>query len=240
MQINIGKILTGLLTFFVSVLEIILGMRFVLKLLAASSSADFTLTVYNTSDALVAPFEGVFPSFEAANFTLEISTILAMIVYGIGGFIFIYLAQNFEGLSVTPGSKPNSHPAVNQNPSQPQIPQPVQHVTQPMPMAPQPMPQHQTPPQPTTQPMPQPQPQPMAQYLVNSPLVENQSTNQPMNQHQMASETPTYNQQPEGSPLQTGHSQSHTEQPTNAVSMGDSPQTPTNPPMPNNEGSTNN
>lgn len=136
MQVNVGKILTGLLTFFVAVIEILLGMRFILKLLAASSNAEFTLMIYDTTESLVAPFDGVFPSFDAANFTLEISTFLAMVVYGIGGFIFVYLARNFEGLTVNPGSRPSGPPAITHNPQQPVQTQPIQQVSQPMPVQP--------------------------------------------------------------------------------------------------------
>ena len=190
MQINIGKILTGLLTFFVAVVEIILGLRFVLKLLAASSNAEFTLTVYDTSEALVSPFEGVFPSFEAANFTLEISTVLAMIVYGIGGFIFIYLARNFEGFSVNPGSRPSGPPAISQNPSQPQM-------QQPQPMAPQPMPQQ-----------PMQQPQPVQQQPMGNPMAQPQIGNQPMGGQ------PLMGNQPMGNPsIQAGQTQNPTPQP---------------------------
>ncbi len=157
MSINIGKVLTGLLTFFVGLIELILGLRFILKLLAASSTATFTLALYDASEPLVAAFEGVFPSFEAANFTLEISTILAMIVYGIVGFIFIYLARNFEGLTVTPGAKSGA-PAITQAPQQPMYQTPVQAPPMQQPMQPmQQAPYQPTPPmQPIqTQPMPQ-------------------------------------------------------------------------------------
>lgn len=121
MKLNIGQILSATLVFFIAVIETLLGLRFVLMLLAASSDAEFTLMIYEMSDPFAAPFSGVFPSFEAARFTLEISTVLAMIVYGIVGAIFFYLAKNFGSVTLKdPAAKPmvESAPSLTMPPYQ--------------------------------------------------------------------------------------------------------------------------
>lgn len=150
MKINLGQIFSGALVFFVAVIEAILGLRFVLMLLGASSSAEFTQTIYQVSEPLMSMFSGVFPSFQAATFTLEISTILAMIVYGIFGGIFFYLTRHFG--SVTVKAPDVSNPVVQTMPQAPV--QSYQPIPMAQPMAPQ-YPQYQQPIQTPVQPMQQ-------------------------------------------------------------------------------------
>ena len=63
------------------VIETILALRFVLRLLSANQGAGFTNFVYGVSGFLLAPFRFVFgtPSFGGS--ALELSTLLAMVVY---------------------------------------------------------------------------------------------------------------------------------------------------------------
>ena len=63
------------------VIEAFLGFRVVLKLLAANAGAGFTQFIYTVSDVFVAPFQYVFGTPAIGGSALELSTILAMIVY---------------------------------------------------------------------------------------------------------------------------------------------------------------
>jgi len=131
MNINIGKIVTGILAFFMAIIEFILVFRFVLKLFAASSTADFTLVIYDASEPLVSMFVGVFPDLNVAGFTLELSTLLSIVVYGIIGGIFYLLARNLGGVSVK--TKHDNQPLVSVSQPQPSTPQyqpPVQQIPQ--------------------------------------------------------------------------------------------------------------
>lgn len=150
MGVNVGKIIAGLLTFFVLMVEVILGLRFVLLITGASPDAEFTAQVYDSSESLATPFEGVFPSYEAASFTLDISTMLAMLVYGLAGYLLIYLARNFDGLIFKP-SNPSSQTPVMTTPPQapPQYMPPQQTYIAP--------PQYQQPYAPPAYPQQQPQ-----------------------------------------------------------------------------------
>lgn len=113
---DVGKLISAILIFFLGLIEVLLGLRFVFMLLAANSGAEFTATIYATTESLVSPFAGVFPSFEVGAFTLEVSTALAMIIYGLIGVLLLQLAHYFEGLRVKA-----SHPA-----SVPPYAQPIQ------------------------------------------------------------------------------------------------------------------
>ncbi|MEK9158251.1 MAG: YggT family protein [Patescibacteria group bacterium] len=72
---------TQVVWYLLSVLEVILAFRVLLKLTAANSYAGFTSFIYAISSAFVAPFALVFPKTTVEGSTLEWSTLLAMIVY---------------------------------------------------------------------------------------------------------------------------------------------------------------
>ncbi len=66
--------------FVLSVLEVILAMRFFFRLLGASQSSNFVLFLYNLSHVFVAPFNGIFQDQTLGGSVFEISTLTAMIV----------------------------------------------------------------------------------------------------------------------------------------------------------------
>jgi hypothetical protein len=64
-------------------LDALLLIRFALKLLGANPDATFTSFVYGLTEIFVAPFEGVFPVLHSKGSVLELSTLLAIIVYAL-------------------------------------------------------------------------------------------------------------------------------------------------------------
>jgi YGGT family len=65
------------------IVEILLAIRFVLKLLAANPDAAFTSLMYSITGPLVAPFQGVFPNAASSGSVLELATLLAMAIYAL-------------------------------------------------------------------------------------------------------------------------------------------------------------
>ncbi len=63
------------------VIEAIILIRFILKLLAANPDAAFTSFMYQISGPFVAPFLDVFPAPASRGSVLEISSLLAIVVY---------------------------------------------------------------------------------------------------------------------------------------------------------------
>lgn len=81
---------TRVIYFAVEIIELLLLVRFILRLVGASTAAIFTQAIYNMTNPLVAPFRGVFPT----NFgvpTVEWATLLAMIVWAIAGYLLVRL-----------------------------------------------------------------------------------------------------------------------------------------------------
>lgn len=68
-------------------IEVILGLRVILKLLGASSQAPFANWIYETSQPLLSPFQGMFPSSVlSGGFVIEPSTLFAILIYGLIGY----------------------------------------------------------------------------------------------------------------------------------------------------------
>ncbi len=72
-----SQVIWYILAFF----EVILAVRFLLKMLGANQSAGFTNLIYDLSLPLVAPFQAVFKVTRVEGNVFEWTTLLAMLVY---------------------------------------------------------------------------------------------------------------------------------------------------------------
>jgi len=82
---SVISILSNILFNFI---EVLLALRIFLKFFGANSLTPFVTWVYQTSNPLIRPFEGIFPAeYVEGRFILEISTLFALLVYGILGYI---------------------------------------------------------------------------------------------------------------------------------------------------------
>jgi len=72
---------TQIVWYALSLLEIILAFRFILKLTGANPDAGFVNFTYSLTSPFIAPFSAVFPTAVVQNGVLEWGTALAMIVY---------------------------------------------------------------------------------------------------------------------------------------------------------------
>jgi uncharacterized protein YggT (Ycf19 family) len=68
------------------VIEALIAIRVVLKLLGANPDAGFTSLIYNVTQPFVAFFQGVFPDTASHGSVLEISSLLAILVYALLAF----------------------------------------------------------------------------------------------------------------------------------------------------------
>ncbi len=72
-------------------LEMLLGLRVVLKLIAANPANPFANFVYNLSQLFLYPFQSLTESPSAAGMVLEIPTLIAMVVYALAGWLLVRL-----------------------------------------------------------------------------------------------------------------------------------------------------
>jgi uncharacterized protein YggT (Ycf19 family) len=65
------------------VVGVLCAVRFLLRLLGASTASPFVSLEYALSDPLVAPFRGIFPESGAGSYVWEPSALVAIVVYAL-------------------------------------------------------------------------------------------------------------------------------------------------------------
>ncbi|MFC6715632.1 hypothetical protein [Branchiibius cervicis] len=88
--LTFGRVLAYLAYAYVIVVEIVLGLGFILQLFGASQEASFVRWVYRSMERAMEPFRGIFPSVDLTssangqhNAVLDTSVLFAMLVYAI-------------------------------------------------------------------------------------------------------------------------------------------------------------
>jgi hypothetical protein len=67
----------------ISIFEALLALRFVLKLIGANPASPFAAVLYGFTGLFLLPFAGLIGTPAAGGMVLEISTLIAMLVYGL-------------------------------------------------------------------------------------------------------------------------------------------------------------
>jgi uncharacterized protein YggT (Ycf19 family) len=76
------------------VVETLLGLRLLLRFLGARQDVAFVQWLYATSEPLIEPFVGIFPSpVIEGRFVLEFSTLFAMLIYALIAYVVIELVH---------------------------------------------------------------------------------------------------------------------------------------------------
>jgi len=75
--------------YIVGVMEVFLLLRFFMKLLGANSAAGFSQFIYGVTGVFGAPFYSVFKSAQSEGVIFEGSTLLAMFVYALFGWLIV-------------------------------------------------------------------------------------------------------------------------------------------------------
>ena len=73
--------LIQLIWFVAGLIDVLVGLRFVLLLLGASTASPFVVLVRNLTAPLVAPFQGIFPVSGTNGFVFEPASLVALVVY---------------------------------------------------------------------------------------------------------------------------------------------------------------
>lgn len=93
---------SGVIWLLAGMLEALIGLRVLLKLLAANPSAPFAQLVYGLSEVFVWPFLGLTITPAAEGVVLEIPSIIAMVVYAL---LFLALDRFIWLLFVRPRAR---------------------------------------------------------------------------------------------------------------------------------------
>lgn len=75
-----------------------LGLRFILRLFNANAASDFVGWVYDNTQPLLEPFLNIFPNTRLqGGFTVEFSTLFAILVYATIGYLILSLVSALSG-----------------------------------------------------------------------------------------------------------------------------------------------
>jgi uncharacterized protein YggT (Ycf19 family) len=74
-------------------LEALIGIRVILKLLAANPQAGFTRFMYDVTAPFVYPFQGIFPTPQSNGSVLEFSSLLAIVVYALLAYLIVRIIE---------------------------------------------------------------------------------------------------------------------------------------------------
>lgn len=89
----IAKILYALLLF----VESLIAIRFILKLINATSETSFADFIYRLTDVLISPFKGIAPdSILFQGLTVDTLALVGLLVYMILAFIAVELIKTFS------------------------------------------------------------------------------------------------------------------------------------------------
>ncbi len=93
--------ITGVLWLVLGVIEAIIGIRVLLKLLAANPASPFAAFIYSISRVFVAPFFGLTPEPAAGGSVLEIPSLIAMAIYalvffGLDRLIWLLMYRTYD------------------------------------------------------------------------------------------------------------------------------------------------
>lgn len=87
--------ITNSVYFLVGLLEILLGIRFILRLLGANTDNTFAQFIYNLSDPFMAPFSTLFvsPVTQGGQSIFDVNNLVAMLVYALLGWIVVAIIR---------------------------------------------------------------------------------------------------------------------------------------------------
>jgi len=77
----------------VALLDAMIAIRFFMKLLGASYSADFVRFMYGITAPLVGPFRGIFPASGSGSYVLEPESLIAIAIYLLIGWGVVALIR---------------------------------------------------------------------------------------------------------------------------------------------------
>jgi len=82
-------------------IALLIGVRILLTFFNANSATPIVNWLYDISAPLVAPFAGMFPNATVGTFVIEISSIIALVVYSLIGYVVLTAIASLTDRFVT-------------------------------------------------------------------------------------------------------------------------------------------
>jgi uncharacterized protein YggT (Ycf19 family) len=85
---GIARTLVGAL---VSIVELLLSLRFIFKFLGVNVRTPFVAWLYDATASLVSPFAGILPNVNLGGFIIDFATLIALVVYVLVGYFILQM-----------------------------------------------------------------------------------------------------------------------------------------------------
>lgn len=96
----VATFLMNLINIIVGVIEAFIGFRIILKLFAANAQTPIVAWIYETSRALIWPFQGMFPSPTLEGGAIvEFNALIALLAYAFIGYLLMEFISSVERAS---------------------------------------------------------------------------------------------------------------------------------------------
>lgn len=89
----IEVVLSRVVTYVFSVIEVLVAIRFVLKLLGANAQAGFVAMIYSVSGVFMVPFTAIFKTQQASGSIFELSALVAIAIYALIAWGIVVLVR---------------------------------------------------------------------------------------------------------------------------------------------------
>ena len=83
------------------IIEVFLGLRFILKAIAANPDSNFSIFIYGLTGLLIAPFKTLVATPTAGGSVFEVTTLIAMAVYALFFWIIVKVFRIFTDRSTS-------------------------------------------------------------------------------------------------------------------------------------------
>ncbi|PJA87095.1 MAG: hypothetical protein CO141_01270 [Candidatus Moranbacteria bacterium CG_4_9_14_3_um_filter_42_9] len=80
----------------VGIIEFLLSLRFVFKFFVVNAGTPFVAWLYSVTAPLVSPFAGIAPSLKLGRFVVDFSTLVALVVYVLVGYLILQIFYQIE------------------------------------------------------------------------------------------------------------------------------------------------
>ena len=111
-----GALVTQIIGAILGLLEILLGLRFVLKLIAANPNSGFAVFVYGITQPFLAPFTALVGTPRSGGMILEVTTLIAIAVYALLSWIVV---RAFRIAAIRPNARTVTRSVREQTPGDP-------------------------------------------------------------------------------------------------------------------------
>jgi uncharacterized protein YggT (Ycf19 family) len=108
-SVSPGRRAVDLIYLFFGLINALVLIRIVLKMLAANPLSGFASFVYSITDIFLAPFRNLLPAVTSGRAVLELSAVIAIIVYALIGWGLARLVAIMMSASVTVSHRTQSH-----------------------------------------------------------------------------------------------------------------------------------